>query len=547
PSGGPRPPDGRPDDGPPPPTWSQPETGPDATTRMAPIGPKGPKGKGTRKGTGVPKPKKSDLTPRQLVRRQRRRRRRILIGLAVLTIVVDLIVGFGTAYLRWRLGQIKRIDLPSLAAEDPDKPMNVLLVGSDSRARLSGSDAVQAGKDTVQGQRSDTIMVLHIDPTRQTGALLSIPRDLYLPIAGTTGSDRINSAFSLGGADALIATISQSLKIYINHYAEVDFVGFKDIIDAVGGVTVYVPHPARDLHSGLTINQTGCVNLNGTQGLAWVRSRFYEEQVGGQWRAESGSDLGRIQRQQDLLRKMATEAASEGKGNPLALNRLIGIGVENLTLDSALSTSDLTDLAKRLRNIDPDALETFTLPTTSADVNGASVLMLHQAEAKPIIDRINGVTNPEPAPTTTVAAGPTPAQIRMRVLNGIGVAGAASRAATAFTGAGFTVVERGDADASTYARTLVRYAPGQLPAAQFVQQSLAAGAELQEDRALTAADVAVVVGRDYTGLKGAAAAGSAVTATSLPASGAATTTPVVTGANAPTTVAVPTTTVRPAC
>ena len=507
---------------------------PDATRPLPAIS-------GTGKKPGKVKVRKEDLTPRQLVRRQRRRRRRILIGLAVLTIVVDLAVGFGTAYLRWRLGQIKRIDLPSLAVQEPGKPMNVLLVGSDSRARLTGNDALQAGKDSVGGQRSDTIMVLHVDPDRRNGALLSIPRDLYVPIAGTTGSDRINSAFSLGGADALIATISTSLGININHYAEVDFVGFKDIIDAVGGVKVFVPAPARDLHSGLSVTQTGCVTLNGTQGLAWVRSRFYEELVGGQWRADTSSDLGRIRRQQDLLRKMAKEASSEGKSNPLALNRLIGIGVDNLTLDSALSTSDLTDLAKRLRDIDPDSLDMFTLPTSFADVNGASVLLLKDAEAKPIIDRINGVTNPEPAVTTstTVAAGLTPAQVGLRVLNGVGVAGAANRAGTAFTGAGFTVVERGDADVSTYARTIVRYAPGKLPAAQLVQQSLTGPAVLQEDRTLTGADVAVVVGQDFTGVKGAA---SATTPTTVAAAGAAA------GVTAtPTTATAPPTTVRPAC
>ena len=159
-------------------------------------------------------------------------------------------------------------------------------------------------------------MVLHIDPRQEQAAILSIPRDVVVPIAGTDVVDRVNAAFSLGGAEGLIATVQQSLGITINHYVEVDFVGFKDIVDAVGGVEIYLPRWARDFTSGLDLPKIGCVSVNGTQGLAFVRSRHYEELVDGKWVTDPSGDFGRINRQQDFIRRMLKKALSAGITNP---------------------------------------------------------------------------------------------------------------------------------------------------------------------------------------------------------------------------------------
>ena len=174
---------------------------------------------------------------RAKVLRQRRRRRRLLIAFTAFTAFCTFWVGLGYVYVQRRLAQINRVNLPALGA-DSGSVMNVLLVGSDSRANLQGSVAEGFGKGEVEGQRSDTVMILHIDPGSQKAAIVSVPRDLYVPIAGTNFSDRVNAAFALGGPDQLIATVQQALSIPIHHYVQVDFVGFKDIVDTVGGVTM---------------------------------------------------------------------------------------------------------------------------------------------------------------------------------------------------------------------------------------------------------------------------------------------------------------------
>jgi len=419
----------------------------------------------------------------------------LLVGSCILLALAVIVAGGSYAYLRWRLSQINKVELNDLA-EDTGSVMNVLLVGSDSRDRLTGDLAEQAGKDSVEGQRSDTIMVLHVDSRTQKAALLSIPRDLYVKIAGTTKSDRINSSFSSGGPQALIETITQNLGIQINHYMEVDFVGFRDIVNTVGGVNVYVPSPVRDTMSGLDIKEPGCIRFDGDIGLSWVRSRHYEYYESGKWRQDPTSDIGRIQRQQDFIRRMMRKAVSSGLTNPLTLNRLVGIGVKDVTIDSGMSTSDLVRVARRFKSLDPDTVDMLTLPTTDATIGGASVLALNRDEAQSYIDRLNGVGQPDPA-----AADMNPRDVRVRVLNGNGTEGAASRAAADLQRPGFNVADKGDADNFRYTRNTIRYATGQQAKADLLARYLESGATVKEDPTLRTVDVTLAVGADYRGVR----------------------------------------------
>ncbi|MFN2607033.1 MAG: LCP family protein [Acidimicrobiales bacterium] len=447
------------------------------------------------------------LSPqRQKVLRQRRRRRRTIIGLTIFLVVANLVVGGAAAYVRIRLGEIHKVKIPELTGDAPGQVMNVLLVGSDSRAGLTGQEAAADGADQVSGQRSDTIMVMHIDPAQTKATILSIPRDLYLPIAGTGRSDKINAAFSLGGARQLIATIQQSLGIQINHYAEADFVGFKEIVDAVGGVTVYVPAQARDTFSGLQVGTPGCFRLDGIAALAWVRSRHYEYMSNGEWIPDPRGDLGRIERQQDFIRRMIKKAASSGISNPLTLNRLIGIGVHNLTVDATMSTGDITHLARRFSSVDPDSVQTLTLPTTPADLGGpgGSILKLNQAEAQATLDAINGKA---PATTTTTSTVPPttgrptttvpPVTSAIQVLNATSTVGLATKAAAQLTAAGYKV--SGTGDASPAAHTVVRYPTGGQAQAQALAARLAGPSQLKVDPTLKPKTLALVAGSDYSG------------------------------------------------
>jgi LCP family protein required for cell wall assembly len=432
-------------------------------------------------------------------------RRRLLQGLIVFVSICLVLTGSAYLYLRHQLGRIKRVDIPTLSDDKAGTPMNVLLVGSDSRANTTGDLADEAGK-TIEGDRpglSDTMMIVHIDPNQGQAAILSIPRDLWVNVNGS--HDRINAAFADGGPQLLIKTIQDDLGIQINHYAEVDFTGFQHIVDTVGGLKIYIDAPAKDDKSGLDLPTAGCVTLNGDQALAYVRSRYYQSYEAGRWVYDTSSDFGRIKRQQDFIRRMMKKALAAGISNPLTLNRLIGIGVSNLTIDSTMSTSDMVTVARRFKSLDPDSVDMQTLPTTDfTTAGGADVLLLDTDNAQPLIDKINGK-----APAAPVIGRPSDVQVR--VLNGNGGVGVASKAAGQLQAAGFQVTGSGDADSFGYAKTVIRYAPSSLNKAQLLQSYLTAGATLTPDATLGTADVALVVGSDFSGVKANGADASTAT------------------------------------
>jgi len=455
-----------------------------------------------------PRASSSAGTPR--LRRSRRARRHpgdprsrwtqaALKGLIGILAFAILATGAGYFYLRYQFGRIERIDIPQLTEQGGGDPMNVLLVGSDTRENTEGELAEATGRDdpTTAGRRSDTMMVLHVDPGSRKAAILSIPRDLWVPISGQGYSAKINTAYAVGGAPLLVETIQESLGITVNHYVEVDFVGFQNIVNTVGGVNVYFSSPARDRFSGLDIADPGCVSLDGFQALGFVRSRHYESYEAGQWRSDGGNDFQRIERQQDFIRRMVAKAS--GVRNPLKINELVNIGVNNVTLDRGMSMGNVLDLANRFKSFDPQAVDMYTLPATGLEIKGQSALQLDADEAQVYIDRINGIDPP---------AADRPADVRARVLNGNGVTGAAASATGELQGLGFRVAETADADRHDYGRTLVRYAPGQEPAARLLASYLVNGADLAEEPSLArgTVDVTLVVGDDYAGTRAEPAA-----------------------------------------
>ena len=235
----------------------------------------------------------------------------------------------GGLYVQSRLGDVRRVAPAGLSAA-PGRSMTVLLVGSDSRADLApGQDSF--GK--IAGQRSDAIMLMRTNPSPGPASVLSIPRDLYLPIAGTGKSNRINTAYA-GGPDRLVQTITTSLGIPIDHYVEVNFDGFRGIVDSVGGLNINFPAPARDILAELNVPTAGCVHLDGKQGLAYVRSRHYEFLENGVWKTDPTSDFGRIARQQDFIRRMIKKAISKGVRNPFTANKLLDSFVRDVVLDA---------------------------------------------------------------------------------------------------------------------------------------------------------------------------------------------------------------------
>ena len=406
-------------------------------------------------------------------------------------------------YFNWRLGQIRRINLDLVSAA-AGQPQNYLIVGSDSRAGIarkdpnSGAfldDPQYAGKNSSAGQRSDTIMILRIDPSKTTAELLSLPRDLYVPISGTDHKDKINAAFGLG-QKTLIQTVQDQFDIVINHYAEVDFVGFQKLVDAINGVTLYFDKPMWDSHTGLNISTTGCHTLNGVQALAFARSRYLWYNTLGQpsvdtsslrylsnsqmqangWQQDGTSDLGRISRQQLLIRTAIPLAEHKAFRNPATLNAIMRSVVDSVTLDTGLSTSDLLGLAERFKGFDEKSLVTYAFPTTPLtlnDANATQVLVPDTARAEPLLAKFRGGT------TSAESA------VTVRVLNASGVAQQAANVAGALDRVGFMIGGTGDASSEGIdglETTQVRYDPADAVAAKLVVVAPERTGEARSDR-----------------------------------------------------------------
>jgi LCP family protein required for cell wall assembly len=320
------------------------------------------------------------------------------LGMAVL---VGAAGSAGVLYsARERSEAVERI--PGLTEEDlaaNDGPAeNFLLVGSDSREGVDTGDPENASigdEAEVSGQRSDTIMVLRRE--KDGGAsLLSLPRDLWVPIAGTDRSAKINSAYN-EGPERLVRTVTQALGIPIHHYVEVNFNGFTRLVDEIGGVQICVDHPAQDENTGLRLNP-GCQVLDGAQALAYARSRHYQEFIDGDWQTdERAPDLGRIARQQEFIRAAVDKLLRRVRRNPLRLGDLIGVATDSVRIDNDL---DPTEAATALRAAAEDGLATYTLPVVGVERDGQSALELDEG-AQPILDYFRGVAPAPPVTTTT--------------------------------------------------------------------------------------------------------------------------------------------------
>ena len=277
------------------------------------------------------------------------------------------------------------LDTSKVKAVGGPRSFNILMIGTDDRRRVPDNQAVGLGKGKVAGSRSDTIMVLRVDPDAKKAWVLSIPRDLFVRMPGTNEFDRINAASARSDA-LLVRTIQENLSIPIQHMMKVDFVGFQRVVAAVGGVTICFPKPARDKVTRLNQPTAGCFRLNPTQATAYVRSRRYEErQANGKWRADPRSDLGRIARQQTFIRNGMAAAIKRGMRNPTTLNAVLADLRSAIAFDRSLGFTEVLTLANRMRSFEPDALETLVVPTLSRRIENKAVLVLDLDTAVPTV------------------------------------------------------------------------------------------------------------------------------------------------------------------
>jgi len=208
-------------------------------------------------------------------------------------------------------------------------------------------------------------MILRHEADGAGASIVSLPRDLWVAIPGRSSPNRINSAYS-DGTDVLTATITQELGIPIHHEVDIDFNGFKDLVDAAGGTTVCFLYPTRDKNTGLD-QQPGCHVLDGVQSLQYARSRYYEEFRDGQWRTDPRSDLGRIERQQAFLQQTAESTIDKLQSDPFLASELISAATATVRMDPGL---DPIGAAGTLRKAFGTGLNKYQLPVVGVTENG---------------------------------------------------------------------------------------------------------------------------------------------------------------------------------
>ena len=309
-----------------------------------------------------------------------------------------------------KLDDVARVNVTT--ADGSAKGGNYLVIGSDTRAFIANTADKKAFGGDEGGQRSDTMMVVHVEPNAKRTLVVSFPRDLWVDIPGV-GMSKINAAFN-SGPDTVIATMKKNFGIDINHFVEVDFKSFQGIVDAIGSVPVYLPYPARDEKTGLYVPVAGCVSLNGKAALAYARSRgmqYYSLPKARWYKADAVPDIDRIKRQQEFLRRLVGVAVAQSLDDPVTANDVAGEVLKNLTIDDGLSKSDIFALIDAFRSVNPNdssALEFETLPWENGPPqHGLSVLYPKDPDWRSLVARLGGAKAGRGTTTTTSPSSTT--------------------------------------------------------------------------------------------------------------------------------------------
>ncbi|GAB2446990.1 LCP family protein [Streptosporangium sandarakinum] len=365
-------------------------------------------------------------------------------------------------------GEFKKLNIDDeLGKNRPPETgaLNVLIVGSDTREGAGNKRYGQHMQGL--GERTDTIMLLHISPDRDKATLISFPRDSVVQVPECRspqtkavippGPRMINATFNEGGIACTWKTIESLTQIHIDHFVKVDFSGFKNIVDALGGVPICVSKDVVDKKAKLELKAGNHV-VKGETALAYVRARY---SMG------DGSDLSRIKRQQVFLNQVMKKATSSDLlTDPIKLNSFLKAAAGSLTMDSHLNVNRMLEIAQSAKKLTAKGLQAITVPwmPDPADKNR----VVWRPEAANLFEAIRAdteVTQPDKASTKPAVKNE---QVRIQVLNGTGRPGVAGEAAAKLADQGFVVVQTGNAGPATgVPTTSVRYAKAETEGAAY--------------------------------------------------------------------------------
>jgi LCP family protein required for cell wall assembly len=481
----------------------------DRRERGGPAGRPLPAGLDPRAGR-PPRGRAGASTARPAAPRPRRGRAAVVARVIAGVLSAALLAGSGWG---WYLGQVadatvNRTD--AIPADGNDgtgragEAMNLLLVGNDSRSSLTEEQLAQLNAGTDSGVNTDTMILVHVPADGSQASFVSFPRDSWVEIPGY-GSGKLNAAYAYGytnapssatetqrqaaGAQLLVKTISQLSGLRIDHYAEVDLLGFFNLSSVVGGVEVNLCEAVDDSPWSGAVFPAGPQTISGADALKFVRQR----------KGLPRGDLDRIVRQQvfiaGVLRKMLSEEVLLDLGKQ---RELVEAAAESLTVDENL---DLLRLAQQMQSVTAGSIEFQTVPNLGPDTEGStSIVRLEDTDTLQQFFAELSTEPEEAAPEPADPAQPAdPSDVSVAVLNGSGTSGLAKQAADALEAGGFSVPSTGNADSADYAQTEVRHASGD----EALAATLAAvvpGAVVTVDENASSGTVQLVLGADFNGI-----------------------------------------------
>lgn len=441
------------------------------------------------------------------------RLRRIATWLSLVIVLSSLASwGLSSKYA----GNMKKVDVFGKLNE-ADRPqitntagMTILAVAVDDRSGLTRKqlNELHVGHGDYGPPRTDTIMLIRIAPAGGGVTVVSMPRDSWIAIPEYTDSkgkthsathDRINTLYQRGGPELMVRTIEQLTNMRIDHFVELNFFGFLNMVDAVGGVPMCIPKAMKDKDSGLDLTAGNHV-LTGRQALAYVRARHFD------------SDFGRMQRQQRFLSSMAQRVMSAGVIlNPAKLNNFINAAMASLTTDNGLDRDALLNLALRAQRMGLSKLRFMTVPIGdgNANVSGMSVVLWDENEARTLFAKLAA---DEPVITAAVKAelSIAPGDIKVTVLNATTTTGLARKAADSLAKVGFGFASSpGNAQQTDAKTTVIKYPKSKADEVKTLAASIPF-AKLQESTDVK--DITIYVGADWKAAKEVKAGSTQTTA-----------------------------------
>lgn len=422
---------------------------------------------------------------------QRRRRKRLAITIATVIGIVLLGTAIAAyAYVRSvgsRINAVANAD-PELAklleegqTSPPGDPFYMVLMGSDTRP------------GEVQ-QRSDSLIVARIDPKNKKIALMSIPRDSRVDIPGKW-TTKINAAAVYGGPTLVIKTVKELTGLPISHYANLNFNGFRDVVDAIGGVWIDVPINIYDTQASAygakyaTIKK-GYQKLDGKHALTFVRTRH----------TLADGDFGRMRNQQEFIKALASQAMS--LSNVFKASSIVDAIASNL--DTDMTPGQMADLVLQFKGMKSSDIDSANAPGGPKYVDGISYVVLDEVKLTAMLDRMKQGLPLDPSKAAGAAGSTTPAttvkpgDFQLTIRNGAGVSGLGKQCSDFLVPKGFKIAETGNMTQFVYGRTLIVYQKGSEARANFVRETLGLGDVIPAAGMYAfKTPVMVVIGKDW--------------------------------------------------